>query len=359
MKSVLLVGHDVAPSQALQKVADELVKRDVGVRAYFGHGTGIADGGMAELVAEHVDAVICGMSSSPGWAEYEIRTAESAKQMGIPYGFYSDAYGCYQRPWFGSLRNEASFVFVLKDAEAKDARRMFPKAKVVVSGNPMWESFFLPTTPKEEIRSRLKIEASRKMVFCSGGKILKINQQNFSATIHAVRTLNAEKDQFTLVLGPHPGDPDFRDNPAIYDDLFRDVQDSVRVASKNEVTTSELVEGCDLVVDGGASTVSIEGACRRKPVINFFTDASLARLQQTTGKRTWTPCEQCCSLEVVNSWYGLTRAIAQLMFCEDRTLARMRRAQVENYQPSGKPGDAVRMMANTVEQFAAKSQQSK
>src|SRR3989344_610355 len=164
---VALVAQDVSPSRALERVGVELVSRGHAVCAFLGSGNLIVASRMAldcNIGASH--ALLLGMSSSAELAEEEIYAARLAFSTNIPFGFYCDTYGCHNRPWFAEFRDKASFVFVINEKEAEEARRVFPKARVAVSGNPIWEDFCFPKFTKDEVRSKLGIAENEAVVLC-------------------------------------------------------------------------------------------------------------------------------------------------------------------------------------------------
>lgn len=86
----------------------------------------------------------------------------------------------------------------------------------------------------------------------------------------------------------------------------------VRLAEKKDISADDAVSGADIIV-ASASTVSITGACQRKPVVNFFTETALKRLEGVTGSRSWPGVEDYTELQVIEDTNELARIMSVLL----------------------------------------------
>lgn len=387
---VVLVGYDVAPSQALERVGKELSASGVDVCLFLGNGKPIKNAYDAQLIAEHPCVVLCGLSSSKEFAKDEIATAEVAMQMGMPFGFYADTYGTINRPWFAHLREKASFIFVINEEEGEKARELYPNAKVIVSGNPMWEDFFTPKLSREEVRRKLEVGDEEQMVLCPGGKSPAVNILHWGSVIEA---LSLDQDslmprKWKVFLSPHPGDKpaallkqiaklkeerlktlplslELTKEITLIDEILKIVEDSyltkyqelvkysarvpVRVVTKDFMSASDMVPGADFVIDSG-STVAIEAACQRIPVITNLWEITLARLKETSGSRNWEPCELDVAAMVEGDPHGLLKTINIL----SRDSEEMKTRQEAVYPAPPEKGAAVRKMVETLMEMSKK-----
>lgn len=368
---IVLVGRDTAPANALKKLQDYLasLSNEGGsykVFDFLGNGQFTK-----ESIGERVltaDVLLVGMSSSAKLAEKEIYAAETAVRANTPFGFYADTFGCHKRPWFAKLRDKASFVFVVNKKEAESAQELFPNAKIVASGNPMWEGFFTPRLSREEVRERLGIEDGQRMIFCPGGKLLAVNMQHFGGVISASHVLGMNPEDWKIVLATHPGDEnydglfkfekkedsdeyEYKRIENIYKDLVKYSKVPVAVVSPSQMATSHMISGCDVVVES-ASTIGIEAVCQRKPVIEFFTEAALNRLEETGIGRSYELCEQGVAREVHYDPSKLATAICDLTLYED-VLRGLRARQAEHYPEPSEKGEAIRKMVATLVEVAS------
>ncbi len=348
---VLLVARDKAPSDAFVKLTSALFEAKADYEAPIGGGfpIGVPMSDFAEKVKSS-DAVLCGMSSTPGLAKEEIVAAEAAAAMGVPFGFYADTFGAIKRPWFAHLGNNASFIFVINGKEAAAAREIFPNARIVVSGNPMWEDFFTPKLPREEVRRRLEIMDRQRVILCPGGKLPVVNIQHFGGTISAANMMYKYPDDCVVVLSVHPGDEYYRKDPHIYDGLARYSKTPVLIVPQERMSGSELIAGCDVVVES-ASTIGIEAVCQRKPVIEFFSETALGRLEELTGSREWELCcEQGVAENILYDPSALSSAMHNALVGSDAAL--LRKLQEELYPAPKEKGIAIRMMVDALRSFA-------
>lgn len=346
---VLLVGNMVASCQAFERLIPELQKADAEVVSFLANGKSYQNS--LEEMKSAVDSssiVLVGMASDD-LAKEEVAVAEVAAEKNIPFGFYADTYNSINRPRFAALREKASFVFVINEEEGAKAKTLYQNARVVVSGNPMWEDFFTPKLSREEVRQKLEVGDEQQMVLCPGGKNLAVNMLHWKGVIEALALEpRDERNYWKVFLSVHPGDQNGAD---AYKSLVNYREGvSVRVVTKDLLSASHMLPGVDLVIES-ASTIGIEAACQRKPVIDYFSEIALARLEETSGSRKWEPCELGVARRVDGRPSVLLSTINDLFFGGARE---MRRRQEEVYPEPQQRGSAVRAMATTLQEISVR-----
>ena len=128
------------------------------------------------------------------------------------------------------------------------------------------------------MRQKLGITDKQKMILAPGGKCLAQNMLLFGGVIEAANSMHIGQ---IVVLTLHPGDT----NPSeIYADLVKYSRTPVLVIPKEMLSGPEMIPGCDVVVQSG-STIGIEAACQRKPVIEYLTYVGLGNWERQTGSR--------------------------------------------------------------------------
>lgn len=341
----LFVARTEAPSQCFEIVSEKLKTSGADAAVFLGHGKPFADSRAVFLKeAETADVIILGMSYPPEFAEDEIAVGEWAAASGTPFGFFADTYGTYHRGCFSDLLGRADFLFVVNVGDAAEARKKFPKTEIIVSGNPLWENFFFPKMTREIARKRVGLAEHEKAIFCPGGKNLTANILQFGAVMDAVSTLGGG---YKVFLTPHPGDSNGRE---AYRDLCACKKVSVRLVEPEFMTSAELLSGVDIVVSS-ASALGIEAACRRMPVIDYFSAYDFARLEEETGRTYWEPCRLGVSEFVCGDARGLAAAILRLT--SDGGFDVMRKRQSEAYLEPKEKGGAFRIIAETILKYAA------
>jgi len=345
---VMLLGRDTAPSKAFTLLASELGSRSCEVFLYAGENGADEYRRHISNPVSAVNVLLLGMSSSEKLAADEIYAAETAAKLGVPYGFYADTFGVINHPWFSHLREGASFVFVINEKEAEAARKIFPTALVVVSGNPTWEDFFTPKLSREEARSRLEVREGENMVLCPGGKSLAINMLCWGGVIEALSS-EPVAEMWKVFLSVHPMDANGAD---AYRELAKySKRVPVRIMTKDHMSSSDMIPGSDFVIES-ASTVGIEAACQRKPVIEYFSEIGLTRLEGDTGSRSWDLCESGAALRVVGNPNNLISVIHQVLLYGGGK--EMRSRQEELYPAPPEKGAAVRTMAAVLMEMSKK-----
>lgn len=294
------------------------------------------------------DLLVVGRSSSPALAAEELTAANAAFEAGVPFGIYSDNYIALP-PHFFEAAEKASFLCVLNESIAESARRFLPRLEVIASGNPMWESFCFPKYTREQVRSRLNFSPEQKVILSPGCKTAVVNILLWGNLIEAVKqTRIANLQQINLLLSRHPGDQTPQE---IYDALSRLSCVPLEFLKSEKMSSSDALPGCDLVVEC-CSSVGMEAAHQRIPVITFFTEISLAWIESVKGSRVWEPA-QAGATTLVTQATGLRLAIADLLLNKE-AIARLRRNQEQVFPKPPAPGAAAKIMADAAEWFSKK-----
>ncbi len=341
MKKIVLVGQMAASTNGFRPLEAELKKQDYGVRAYLAAGKPLHD--VANEIFENVgtaDLVLTGMSSEEGLVVEEVIALESAIFKGIPVGLYADTFGVHRRKWFEHLRGQISFLLVTNQEEADDAKTIYPNTEIVVSGNPSREAYFTPVWTYEQSRQILGIKPDTKVVLCPQGKNLEVNSGHISGVLQAIDLL-PEKDKFKVFITLHPGDLNSLDGYSEF------VKSGVAGITKKVIPSSALVPPVDIIVES-ASDVGVEAACQRKPVIDYFTEKALDRLEESTGSRKWVVCEKGASEAIYNP-DKLASAIARLLTTEG--YAPMCERQEALFPAPAEKGSATKIMAETIKKY--------
>lgn len=269
-------ARDVGPRSALEKITSELLANH---SAQF------------VIYPQEADVVLLGMSSSPELAEDELAACEAAVKNGIPLALFADTFRSWARPWFEPYREAVSALFVVSPTEAEKARELFPNAKIVASGNPTWEGFFFPKYRRDEVRAKLEVGDVDSMILVPGSKSLAVNMLLFGGVIDAAIMLGEAYGQVFVSL--HPGD---KNPPKLYKELADYSPIPVKFVLRDFMSGSEMIPGADVVVES-ASTIGIEAACQRVPVVEYFTYAGRGNWKRQAGSVDYEPCELDIAVE--------------------------------------------------------------
>lgn len=306
MPKVVLVARDAAPSQAGEQLVIVLEQEGVKVAPYLGMGKPLADRLADALVdVETADVVWLGMSAPEYQAEEEISVAEYASRVGVPYGFYSDTFGCYARPWFEPYRSETSFVFVLNDEDKAGALQLYPRASsldtVVTTGNPNWEEFAFPKFTRQEVREKLRVGDDEYLILCPGTKSVPIGSYVWVGVIQALHGL-LHIGKFQVILAPHPGEPTVQNGMNVYADLEKYSGNvTVRFVTKDVMATADMIPGADLVVTQTvSSTEGMRAAFLGIPTIYFLSVVDQERSFETHGTKISPPA----NMNIAAAVYG-------------------------------------------------------
>lgn len=343
VEKVVMVGCDVAPSKAFKMLQPALEERGIEVVSFLGHGKpGFASKEELEKATDGASIVLVGMSSEKEHRIEEIAACELAREKGIPFGCYSDTFGVYNRIGFEDLSKDASLLFVLNQDDAQKAEAVFPKAKIIASGNPTHEEQAFPLMSYKEARNVIGVRDDEKMILVSAGKKLTINTVFFGGVIEAAHHL-IEGGNPHIVLGLHPGDPN---KPEAYADLEKYSTIPVSIVTKEIILTPDLVCACDILVHW-ASGPEIGAIYQRKPIINHFTEMTLNRIYEGTKSREWPTCAQGVNKAVYGN-YDLASMINICLVPSSSAAIEMRKKQEELYPPLKERGVVVKRMVDSI-----------
>ncbi len=376
---ILLVARDKAPSEAFTRLCDHLRSRSHEPSAFLGNGkpfaTPLTD---IAALAGKADIVLTGMSSSAELAEPEIAAATAAAEAGVPFGFYGDRYGAHERAaegkWFAVFRQSASFFFALNKEEALAATGVFKNARCVATGNPVWEDFAFPKFTRAEVRDRLGVDEKTKVVLAPGSKSPVVNILVWGLLIEACANIPGA----LVLLAPHPGDRACdaidpavlkqvagalftslgevvaafaaRASAGIYTDLVEFAGLPVRLLGK-DVKTSDLLPGADLVAEWG-STIGIEAAHLRIPIVSISTRIGRKRLASISGSEEWE-LSRLGVAEEADVGFDFLSILNQMFNEQGIPLKNLRDRQEEVFPVPPTKGAAVAKMAAALESLVA------
>jgi hypothetical protein len=161
-----------------------------------------------------------------------------------------------------------------------------------------------------------------------------------------------------LFLSCHPGDraqfavdPDNGNAPLnIYGDLKTHTTVSVEILLNN-LKTSDVLPGADLVVCWNSGSISVEAAHQRIPVIALSTEIGRRRTFFESNSEKWEPVELGVALEVEANPFKLRDKITGLLGNRDHVRFDLQKRQAEVYPKSEQKGSAVRKMADALEKL--------
>ena len=361
---ITMVARDAAPSRAFQRLARLLETRGHHVTLMVGDGKPLKE--KSQQIARAVacaDAALLGMSSSPELAKPEIAAGKAAQRAGVPFGFYgADGLRTWARAregaWFAPLAQGAALYLGITQEDAEAARAVFPRARLVGTGNPLREEMAFSTFAREEVRARLGIAPEEKLVLAPGSKFGAGNMALWAMTVDALALLAAEGYRLRLVLAPHPGDrTPYAVDPVtgkplgLYEELASYSPVPTQILSRGELTASDVVMGADLTVQC-KSSVGMESAYKKVPLITVGLGVLLAKHERESGSRELEEVSSGIAEFVTADAYALADALKRLLTPEGYA---PQRARQEAYCPRPKrPGQALRKMASAVEALGLK-----
>ncbi len=229
---IVLVGHDKAPSVALEmagmKLRDEFARDGVNadVLTFCAHGSKpfeFTKEFVSPRIIEIAEAaatatlVITGVSSSKELAAEEIEAANEARvrvlyarakgeKPDVQYGVYLDT-DMGNRHWFdNAVADEVSFAFAPNVEEVLAAQKRYSKARVFLTGNPLEEAAAFPVTTREGIRAMFQVADGQPLILCPGGKDLQVNREFLRGVCTAVLKPAVIRLDPLVLFSPHPGD---------------------------------------------------------------------------------------------------------------------------------------------------------
>ncbi len=289
MKAALCT-RDIGPRNILKLIASALTRKGVEpIEFYDGQGNPVLD--------DDTKILILGMSSSEELAKEEVYMADEAIKRRVETFYVADTFGSWNRPWFEDVitrSEEWANIFVINEEEAQFAKEKYPNARVTVTGNPCWDGFFFPRNTREMVRLPLGINNGERVMLCPWGKSKEVN------ILHGKKAIEVagQTGVGLVIISPHPRD----ENPLedYYEPVCKASRVNIRFITQDQMSGPDLIPGADIVFES-ASTIGIEAVCQRVPVVDWFSEIALARLERATGSRLWPLCEQGAALLYQNS----------------------------------------------------------
>lgn len=353
-KRLVTVASDFGPSQLARGLVEKLGD-GFGCRTFLGEGkipSPFQEDDVRTAVEES-DLVIIDTSEYCGM---EVCAGQHAVSCGKPLALISLFPDQLQKKEYAPFRSHIRFIFVLNEGEAETARALYPKATIIVTGNPDWESFSFPKRTRDGVREILKVSPQEKLVLVSGEKEVGINFPLAVNVIEAIADL-PNPQSFKVIFGIHPGHaplPGGADLLEFYKELGRyHPKVSVVPACKAVpfgIGTPDIVPGADLVI-GTNSTVQIQAAYLGIPAIAVLLRRAFRGIELPREHQGWwTPCEQGAIAPV----YGLSsERTAQLMtaLLTEEGFAPMREMQRRYFPPAARIGQAFEKMREAIRNF--------
>lgn len=320
----------------------------------------------AEISATILSAnlVLLGMSAPAENAELEVFAAGVARENRVPYGFYGDVPNCWNiRTQEGmpltDLAPGASFYFGISESDANTAKEVFSEGSMFGTGNPLREEAAFPKFSREEVREKLGVKDDEKLILAPGGRFPGgLDTTGWAIIMEALcRLSETDGMKFQLVMTPHPGDRvAFAVDPAnsqplnIYDGLVENSPVPARIVYRDEMRTSEILPGADLVVEFGSS-VGVEAAYLGIPDVTLAFEPLLRYWQRVAKSRTTEQLENGVSEFVQANPTVLAGVIGSLLTPDG--FESMRLQQQKMYPRPKQKYQALRNMADAIELLLA------
>ncbi len=362
MTTVVVVGHDAAPSNCFGRLARVLEERGFKVVSFLGHGkprTNTNEEVVGAVTGANV--VLLGFSSTAELSESAIVAGQAAQAGGIPFGFYGDIPLCWtlgrEGKWFNALARHASFYCGVAPSDPAEAQKIFPKARFVDTGNPLRdEEMAFPKFTRGEVRAKLGLAPEEKAILLTTLKSPGCNLAMLGILIEALAGM--KNPNLRLLVSPHPGDrtpfavdPEPKENPkplGLYEELLSYSPVPGRLIDRTLLTGSELVPGMDLIVEFGSS-LGLEAGFHEIPVLTFAPEVVLRRFEKATGTRVTESVTQGLSVPVDRGDpTALAKTIALLLDPKSWEALTLRGHQRELCVKPAERGAALRKIADLV-----------
>ena len=125
----------------------------------------------------------------------------------------------------------------------------------------------------------------------------------------------------------------------------------VRFVPKEFLSASDMVSGADVVVES-ASTIGIEAACQRVPVVEYFTYAGLGNLKRQTGSVDYEPCQLNIAEEVLLGVQELSETLDMVLHRDGSALGhKMLERQRQVFPKPAEKGVVVKAIVSTLKEL--------
>lgn len=355
-RRAVLVARDFFESKIISGLAQKLEGNFL-CSTFVGEGKSSFPTSTIELrgAVEVGDVVIVAVSEN---CSIEAQVASLAKEYSKPLVVVALSYNAWRQIEFIPVHPHVCVLFVLDDKEAYSARKLYPNATIIASGNPEWEKFSFPTHTATEVRNILGFDKRqrRKLIIIPGEKEVGVNFPLAVNVIEAVASL-PDPGLFRIIFTIHPGHTPFLNgsNPLKFYEELQAYSHKVFVRPSYKTTpfgigTSDMVPGADLVI-GSNSTVQIQAAYLGIPVIAVLLQRAFRGVElPQEHKEWWPPCDRGAIAPV----YGLSSArtaklIESLLTKEG--FASMKSAQERYFPRFERVGQAYETMVKAIEQI--------
>ncbi len=298
------VSHDKAPTNTFRLLSAHMAASGYACDSLLlDAGTALAPSGSLDDLVSKSDSLLIGMSTPAKNSCVEIEAAEACIRAKKPFGFFADTHGAWTRPHFAHLRSHAQFLFVVNNDEANRAKDLFPTARIVATGNPLWGTFF-EAANRDVARDLMQGTKYERIILAPGTKNPVHNTIVWSAAIHAASRIK----NHAVVLAKHFGDK----TP---DEIYQWFVHFGKKLSVRVMLTSlppdHLVPGADCVVNG--TSVRVHAIARRIPVIDYYEPLSQEWLDDDTGSHYGYFSDSGAVIGVYGSlWMDLLQALRRV-----------------------------------------------
>ena len=306
---------------------------------------------LREKIAQH-GAVIVGTSSPGRNAHVEIMALELGIELGLKLVVVEDTFFSALRIKDKELRLKVDLICVISLIEVGEIKDAFPNARVVVVGNPMWDSYFKPAH-RQTARNFIDASDNHFVVGVFGTKTTGINMALAVPTLIGLRdTILPDKLEPFFVFGPHPGENDpKRGAIAVHPDVYRQlaflVGDMKFVVLPPEVKADTVIPGLNAVVDYGNSSAGIHAIARRIPLLSMMVPGAREFLLQEIGRKQSITTAASASLEITSGTpQELSGALQAFARWKHETNTRL--AQ-EKFLAPRTEGESARLIAEAIE----------
>lgn len=359
MDRVTLVANDFGESGTLKLLKNELDTSETEVEAFLGNGQ-TPFPYPAKVVNETIAKSEIAVVTMSETSEAEVAAAQSAVKHGVSLALVAlgSSFNAYRNEAFAPVREHAELLFVVNEEEARAAHELFPNTKIVPSGNPEWESFFMPALSREEVRKRLDLTDDMIFVLVVGDKKINLNRSLAMQTINAVRS-HSYALPFSVIFSVHPGHeplsgmdqtPTEHELVSFYQRLIEEYSPNARIgvsckAHPYGIGTPQMIAGADIVI-GGTSTELIRAACQRIRSIAVLTYEALG----STNELAWRPCDWGAIRPVYGqSSVHMAHNIAAIL--SEQGFEDARKRQMKAF-PEQAPGTAIAKMVAAIKETA-------
>ena len=359
---IVLPAGDFSQSKNLEELAVELKRRGHAVESFlaFGKKELLGNPERASEEASQADLVVVGICDNN---LVDLAVCKAAIESGgrVKLGLLSTGYASHRHEAFVETRAHADLVILSEQGACEETQRLFPKAKVVVTGDPIWDQHVFDLQPQEEVAKLLEIEAGECVILAP---LVRDTVRDFllAKDLAEAALLLKRKDGVRprVIFGLHPGDkPEGKEKMRrLASSLSECIEVPIKVTDRNAdgttdivpVKTTDIVPVCNIVVTS-ISSVDTAAAMWEKPSIAYLHWDADEHLRKLFGDAPWQPTD----VDMVSS--GLRKASAYDLYAQIKILltpegyAFQKQRQEHCYPRPTEKGAIIRTMADEVEKL--------